>query len=281
MRRVMIFIAVVILAIAALVFFRQNTEQRLAADRATFDLVMNEKMRALYSQAQDWSAPLQFDVTDPRLNGDYKILAEFVLNYWVENIEVRNTYLRELKAVKWDQFLDVDRLDQDRKNKYQQTDQMLKTAHQVTEHYQQQSAQNKQAALEHAKTLPIDETMREGLLEKLEHNLKVDQESALIVLELQVLDKADAMLAMLKKYPWQKQDGKILFPENAQVKQFNQLYQDVLKLNAKIEKKKQQNADELDDTITETEVSDTQTVVSGVDAAVADTGIAVSGIKPS
>lgn len=281
MRRLMIFIAVVILAIAALVFFRQNTEQRLAADRETFDLVMNEKMRALYSQAQDWSAPLQFDVTDPRLNGDYKILAEFVLNYWVENIEVRNTYLRELKAVKWDQFLDVARLDQDRKNKYQQTDNMLKTAHQVTEHYQQQSAQNKQTALEQAKKLPIDEKMRDSLLEKLEHNLKIDQESALIVLELQVLDKADAMLAMLKKYPWQKQDGKILFPENAQVKQFNQLYQDVLKLNAEIEKKKQQNADELDDTITETEVSDTQTVVSDVETAVSDTGIAVSAVKPS
>lgn len=38
-----------------------------------------------------------------------------------------------------------------------------------------------------------------------------------------------------------KKDQMILFHENAQVKQFNGLYQDVLKLNAKIEKIKKKN----------------------------------------
>lgn len=38
-----------------------------------------------------------------------------------------------------------------------------------------------------------------------------------------------------------KEDQMILFHENAQVKKFNTLYQDVLKLNAKIEKIKKKN----------------------------------------
>lgn len=241
MRRIWIVVGIIIIAIAAWFYVEHESAQRNAANRQMFDVVMSEKMEQLYNQAQDWSKPVQLNVHDDRLKGDYKILSEFLLNYWMSNVETRNQYLRELKAVKWDQFLDVNRLDADRKHGYTETENMLKVAHQVTQQYQQQNFNNKKAAIAEAKALPIDREIRNPLQAKLEQNLKVDQENSLIVLELEILTKADAMFEMLKKYPWQKQGDKILFAQDAQVKQFNALYQDILRLNLKIEQKKKQN----------------------------------------
>lgn len=51
---------------------------------------------------------------------------------------------------------------------------------------------------------------------------------------MQILDKADAMFVILKPMHG-NETAKILFRDTAQVKAFNQLYQDVLRLNAKIE----------------------------------------------
>ena len=241
MRRIWIVVGIIIVVIATWFYVEYESEQRNAANRQMFDVVMSEKMDALYQQAQDWSKPIQLNVHDDRLKGDYKILSEFLLNYWMSNVETRNQYLRALKAVNWDQFLDVNRLDADRKHGYIETENMLKVAHQVTEQYQQQNFNNKKAAIAEAKALPIDREIRNPLQAKLEQNLKVDQENSLIVLELEILTKADAMFEMLKKYPWQKQGDKILFAQDAQVKQFNTLYQDVLRLNLEIEQKKKQN----------------------------------------
>ena len=241
MRRIWIVVGIIIIAIAAWFYIEHESAQRNAANRQMFDVVMSEKMEQLYNQAQDWSKPVQLNVHDDRLKGDYKILSEFLLNYWMSNVETRNQYLRELKAVKWDQFLDVNRLDADRKHGYTETENMLKVAHQVTQQYQQQNFNNKKAAIAEAKALPIDREIRNPLQAKLEQNLKVDQENSLIVLELEILTKADAMFEMLKKYPWQKQGDKILFAQDAQVKQFNALYQDILRLNLEIEQKKKQN----------------------------------------
>ena len=241
MRRIWIVVGIIIIAIAAWFYIEHESAQRNAANRQMFDVVMSEKMEQLYNQAQDWSKPVQLNVHDDRLKGDYKILSEFLLNYWMSNVETRNQYLRELKAVKWDQFLDVNRLDADRKHGYTETENMLKVAHQVTQQYQQQNFNNKKAAIAEAKALPIDREIRNPLQAKLEQNLKVDQENSLIVLELEILTKVDAMFEMLKKYPWQKQGDKILFAQDAQVKQFNALYQDILRLNLEIEQKKKQN----------------------------------------
>ena len=241
MRRIWIVVGIIIIAIAAWFYVEHESAQRNAANRQMFDVVMSEKMEQLYNQAQDWSKPVQLNVHDDRLKGDYKILSEFLLNYWMSNVETRNQYLRELKAVKWDQFLDVNRLDADRKHGYTETENMLKVAHQVTEQYQQQNFNNKKAAIAEAKALPIDREIRNPLQAKLEQNLKVDQENSLILLELEILTKADAMFEMLKKYPWQQQGDKILFAQDAQVKQFNALYQDILRLNLEIEQKKKQN----------------------------------------
>ena len=65
--------------------------------------------------------------------------------------------------------------------------------------------------------------------------------------EQQIIEKAQAMFDMLKTYQWQRKDKMILFRETAQVKKFNTLYQDVLKLNAKMEKIKQNNAEVLEE----------------------------------
>ena len=69
------------------------------------------------------------------------------------------------------------------------------------------------------------------------------------MLEIQVFNKADEMLAMLKKYEWERKGDQILFKNDAQVKQFNVLYQDILKLSAQIEQRKEGNADALEEAI--------------------------------
>lgn len=76
-------------------------------------------MNQLYEQAQDWSKPVQLDIHDKRLAGHYKQISEFLLSYWIQNINARNAYLRELKAAKWDTFLNVDRLDIDKNRSMQ------------------------------------------------------------------------------------------------------------------------------------------------------------------
>ena len=48
--------------------------------------------------------PVQLDIQDKRLAGHYKQVSEFLLSYWVQNVNARNEYLRELKAAKWDTF---------------------------------------------------------------------------------------------------------------------------------------------------------------------------------
>ena len=116
MRRVLIAIASLVV-ITSIVFTYQHIKQQQAKDSSQmFDVVMTEKMNQLYDQAQDWTKPVQLDIHDKRLAGHYKQVSEFLLSYWVQNVNARNEYLRELKAAKWDTFLNVDRLDHD-KNK--------------------------------------------------------------------------------------------------------------------------------------------------------------------
>lgn len=246
MRRVILLVIVILFGIAAYFFYEQTQLKKHEAQRQMFDVVMTEKMQQLYDKAQDWSKPVSMDVHDPRLSGDYKILSEFVLNYWLKNIETRNTYLRDLEAAKWNHFLDVNRLDKDGKQKFVETEQMLEVVRRITKQYQKQNQLDKQEALAKVKTLDIDNDLQQSMQEKLEQNLKVDQESALILLELQILDKAEQMFALLKENDWHKENGKIMFRKDAEVKQFNALYQDVLKLNKEIEQKKKQNAAEIE-----------------------------------
>jgi len=247
MRRFLFFISIVAICIGSFFLYQHHTQQRTANNQQMFDVVMTEKMRELYDQAQDWTTPVQLDIHDQRLSGDYKLMSEFLLNYWIQNVEARNRYLRALKAANWDTFLDVERLDQDRKQGYKETEQMLVNARRISIEYEQERQHIYASALEQVKSLSIHNEMRQSLQAKLENNLKLDQAHDIFPIEQQIMEKAQAMFDMLKKYQWQAKDKTILFQEAAQVKKFNALYQDVLKLNAKMDKIKKNNTEVLDE----------------------------------
>ncbi|OEY92722.1 hypothetical protein BJD20_07715 [Acinetobacter proteolyticus] len=247
MRRFLIFVIVVVLCIGSFFFYQHTLKQRAIDNQQMFEVVMSEKMRELYDQAQDWSTPVQLDIHDDRLAGDYKLMSEFLLNYWMQNVEARNRYLRELKAANWDTFLDVERLDQDRKQNYKDTEQMFVQVRKASTEYELTRQQIQASAMQQAKSLAIQNEMRSSLQTKLENNLKADKAHDIFPIEQQIIEKAQAMFDMLKQYQWQRKDKMILFRETAQVKKFNTLYQDVLKLNAKMEKIKQNNAEVLED----------------------------------
>lgn len=247
MRRFLLFAAVIVICISSFFFYQYHVQQKAANTEQMFEVVMAEKMRELYDQAQDWSKPVQINVHDDRLSGDYKLMSEFLLNYWMQNVEARNHYLRQLKAANWDTFLDVERLDQDRQQAYKDTEQMLREVRKISTEYERKRQQIQTDSLEQAKSLAIHNEMRKSLQVKLEHNLKVDKAHDIFPIEQQIIEKAQAMFDMLKTYPWQKQDKMILFQETIQVKKFNSLYQDVLRLNAKMEKIKKSNVEVLDE----------------------------------
>ncbi|WP_447512368.1 hypothetical protein [Acinetobacter pittii] len=242
MRRVLIAIASLIVITSIIFFTYQHIKQQQAKDSSQmFDVVMTEKMNQLYDQAQDWSKPVQLDIHDKRLAGHYKQISEFLLSYWIQNINARNEYLRELKAAKWDTFLNVDRLDIDKKQKFVETEKMLADVRMASDKYQTEYEKIHKTFLAKVQELSVDAEMRQLLEMKLGTQQKADQDHAIFMIELQILDKAEEMFKLLKNYEWQKKDQMILFHENAQVKKFNGLYQDVLKLNAKIEKIKKKN----------------------------------------
>lgn len=247
MRRVLIAIASLVVITSIIFFTYQHIKQQQAKDSSQmFDVVMTEKMNQLYDQAQDWSKPIQLDIHDKRLAGHYKQISEFLLSYWIQNINARNEYLRELKAAKWDTFLNVDRLDIDKKQKYVETEKMLADVRTASDKYQTQYEKIHKTFLAKVQELSVDAEMRQLLEMKLGSQQKADQDHAIFMIELQILDKAEEMFKLLKNYPWQKKDQMILFHENTQVKKFNSLYQEVLKLNAKIEKIKKKNVTALE-----------------------------------
>lgn len=249
MRRILIVFGIIFLAIIGFFYYDHTSIKNEEANRQAFDLVMTDKMRQLSEQAQDRSKPVNIDIHDARLKGEYKILSEFLLKYWIKNIDTRNAYLNQLAAAKWDHFLDVNRLDADRKQNYVETSQMLLTVRQAMQQYQQNNMKNKNEALTELKKSTLRKDLKKPLQDKLEQSAQLDPENALILNELQILGKAETMFDMLKKYQWQKQGNQILFKEDAQVKQFNQLYQDVLKLNSQINQKKEQNAEVLQEAL--------------------------------
>jgi len=246
MHRILIVSAILLLSLMGFLYYDHVTIKHEEANRQAFDLVMTEKMRLLSEQAQDRSKPIHIDIQDARLHGDYKRLSEFLLNYWIKNVDTRNAYLNQLAAAKWDHFLDVNRLDADRQQKYIETTEMLASVRQAMQSYQQQNLKNKNDALIQLKQLDLRKDLKKPLEDKLEMNSELDLENALILNELQILGKAETMFDMLKKYPWQKQGNQILFAEDTLVKQFNLLFQDVLKLNSQINQKKEQNVEVLE-----------------------------------
>ena len=247
MRRILVVILIIFLAIVGFFYYDHTSIKKEEANREAFDQVMTEKMQQLSEQAQNQVQPIEIDIHDPRLTGDYKILSEFLLKYWIRSVEIRNTYLNQLAEAKWDHFLDVNRLDQDRQKHFTETTAMLITVRQAMQKYQQQNTNTKKDELLQLTQLNLRKDLKKPLMDKLKQSSELDLENSLILNELEILGKAETMFDMLKKYEWKKQDHQILFKEDAQVKQFNQLYQDVLRLNSQINLKKVQNAEVLAD----------------------------------
>jgi uncharacterized protein YxeA len=234
MRRVVVLITSVTLLIFAALIYAYQKQQNEVAQLHQYQTVLYEKTEQLYQQAQDWQTPIQMTTQDQRLNGDYRVMADFILSYLKDNAEARNLYLRELKSIGWDTFLDVKRLSEDKKNNYQQTQEMLANARSLAEQYQQQNQEWHEKALAAAKHLNIENRLKQTLLDGLK-NSDDPQTHAVFVLEQQVLAKAEAMLVILKSNKWEAKQGKFFFYEDQPLAQFNQLYQQVLQLNRQIE----------------------------------------------
>jgi hypothetical protein len=86
MRRFLLFLTVVVIFLGTFFFHQYRVKQNAANTEQMFEIVMAEKMRWLYDQAQDWSKPIQLNVHDDRLSGDYKLMSEFLLSYWMQKL---------------------------------------------------------------------------------------------------------------------------------------------------------------------------------------------------
>jgi hypothetical protein len=124
---------------------------------------------------------------------------------------------------------------------------MLADVTKISAEYEKQRLQLQLSSLQQAKQLSIDDEMKTSLLVKIESNINAENADDIFVIEQQIIEKAQAMFDLLKKDQWQKKGKMILFPETAQVKKFNALYQDVLKLNAKMNNIKKNNTEVLDE----------------------------------
>ena len=85
-------------------FYQYYEQQKEATQLEQYQKVLYEKTDLIYAQAKDWNKPINVDVTDARLQGDYKVMASFVLSQMIQSAEARNAYLRELKEIDWDEF---------------------------------------------------------------------------------------------------------------------------------------------------------------------------------
>ncbi|MEJ2899969.1 hypothetical protein [Acinetobacter sp. NS-4] len=241
MPRIFLILALATCSVFGWMFYQYSVQQKELSQLHSYQTVLYEKAELIYLQAQDWSKPINIQVSDPRLQGDYKVMADFVLSQMIQNAEARNKYLRDLKAIHWDQFLNIDRLDQDRKHKFAETEQMLQQAHLLAAQYQQQSQQRHDNTLARAKQLSIKAHLRHQLINSLRDSRDNDQSHALFALEQQVLNKADVLFQVLKNNQWEKKNKTFMFYQDQPLKQFNALYQEILQLNAEMEKIKKQN----------------------------------------
>lgn len=137
-------------------------------------------------------------------------------------------------------------MNKDKKQDYKETDLMLQQAHALATEYQVKIEQAQQNALEQAKQLPIQSRYRHQLAENLRESEKQNEALALFEIEKQVLEKADQIFLVLKNNRWQSKNNTFMFYDDAALKQFNTLYQDVLKLNAQMQQIQQKNQQALE-----------------------------------
>lgn len=241
MPRIFLILGLATAAVFGGLFYQYHVQQQESAQLEQYQKVLYEKTDLIYAQAKDWNTPIEVDVSDPRLHGDYEVMANFVLSQMIQSAEARNAYLRELKAIHWDDFLNIQRLSKDKKQDYQETDLMLQQAHALATEYQVKIEQAQQNALEQAKQLPIQSRYRQQLAENLRESAKQNEALALFDIEKQVLEKADQIFLVLKNNRWENKNNTFMFYDDKALKQFNTLYQEVVKLNSQMQQIQQQN----------------------------------------
>lgn len=241
MRRIIILVIILSLSLGGYFLYQKN-KQHDQIQSQIFDTVMSEKIEELYIQARNWKKPLDFNVPDPRLEGDYKLLSEFILSYWVDNIEARNYYLRQLDDADWNHFLSAKRFEQDKKNAYQQTEQMLIDVSKAMTEYEKKQEQIYTVAVTQISELKIKKSMRKSMREKLIYSREHNDEQDMLKIEQEIYQNAEAMFALLKSHQWIRNDKTFLFAKDEQVKQFNLLYAEILKLQSQAEELKKHNA---------------------------------------
>ena len=241
MPRIFLILGLATAAVFGGLFYQYHVQQQENAQLEQYQKVLYEKTDLIYAQAKDWNTPIEVDVSDPRLHGDYEVMANFVLSQMIQSAEARNAYLRELKAIHWDDFLNIQRLSKDKKQDYQETDLMLQQAHALATEYQVKIEQAQQNALEQAKQLPIQSRYRQQLAENLRESAKQNEALALFEIEKQVLEKADQIFLVLKNNRWENKNNTFMFYDDKALKQFNTLYQEVVKLNSQMQQIQQQN----------------------------------------
>lgn len=241
MPRIFLILGLATAAVFGGLFYQYHVQQQESAQLEQYQKVLYEKTDLIYAQAKDWNTPIEVDVSDARLQGDYEVMANFVLSQMIQSAEARNAYLRELKAIHWDDFLNIQRLSKDKKQDYQETDLMLQQAHALATEYQVKIEQAQQNALEQAKQLPIQSRYRQQLAENLRESAKQNEALALFEIEKQVLEKADQIFLVLKNNRWENKNNTFMFYDDQALKQFNTLYQEVVKLNSQMQQIQQQN----------------------------------------
>ena len=199
MRRIVLIIGCVTVIIFGWMFYQYNSQQKQVAQLHAYQNLIHEKAEQIFVQAQDWSKPIQINVQDSRLAGDYQVMASFVLSHMVQSAEARNSYLREIKALNWDQFLNPQRLAADKKQDYADTEAMLVQVRAMVDLYQEHLEQHEAMALEQIDNLEINHNLRRHLAESLLESRHNDQGYTLFELEKKNLGKAYVLFAILKK----------------------------------------------------------------------------------
>lgn len=241
MKRVVLVIAAATFSIFGYMIYQYKVQQNELAQLEVYQSVIQDEGQLIFEAAQKWQKPISVDLNTSNLDDDYKIMADFVLNFMVQSAEARNTYLRELKALNWDKFLDVNRLDKDKKNKYEETEIMFIAVKEVMTRYQESMVHRDELALNEAKHLKVNQRFRRYLTDSFKEVVKQNNGQELFELEQQSFAKAQALFAILKESKWQAKNNMFLFQGDDHVKQFNQIYKEMLELDKQMKKVSQKN----------------------------------------
>ena len=241
MKRVVLVIAAATFSIFGYMIYQYKVQQNELAQLEVYQSVIQDEGQLIFEAAQKWQKPISIDLNTSNLDDDYKIMADFVLNFMVQSAEARNTYLRELKALNWDKFLDVNRLDKDKKNKYEETEIMFIAVKEVMTRYQESMVHRDELALNEAKHLKVNQRFRRYLTESFKEVVKQNNGQELFELEQQSFVKAQALFAILKESKWQAKNNMFLFQGDDHVKQFNKIYKEMLELDKQMKKVSQKN----------------------------------------